>query len=146
MKVCGVELKGNDAVICLLSLDQGLFSLPDCRSSKLSINNANDNKQLKQFQFTFEKLMHDYQISTVVIRQRPTKGKFAGGYVGFKLEAILQLSEQFNVQLMAINEVKEALKSNELTIDFRDTGLKKFQQNAFDTAFAYLSVQHSNAL
>lgn len=140
MKVCGIELKGNDAIICILSLEEGLFSLPECRSSKLSINNANDAKQLRQFQFTFEKLMHDYQISTVVIRQRPTKGKFAGGYVGFKLEAILQLSEQFKVELMAINEVKEALKSNELTIDFRDTGLKKFQQNAFDTAFAYLST------
>ena len=140
MKVCGIELKGNDAVICLLSLEEGLFSLPECRSSKLSINNANDAKQLRQFQFTFEKLMHDYQISTVVIRQRPTKGKFAGGYVGFKLEAILQISEQFKVELMAINEVKEALKSNELTIDFRDTGLKKFQQNAFDTAFSYLSI------
>lgn len=139
MKVCGLELKGNDAVICLLSLEEGLFSLPECRSTKLSINNANDSKQLRQFQFTFEKLMFDYQISTVVIRQRPTKGKFAGGYVGFKIEAILQLSEQFNVELIAINEVKEALKNNELTIDFRDTGLKKFQQNAFDTAFAYLS-------
>lgn len=140
MKVCGIELKGNDAVICMLSLDEGLFSIPECRSTKLSINNANDAKQLRQFQFTFEKLMHDYQISTIVIRQRPTKGKFAGGFVGFKLEAILQLSEQFNVELMAINEVKEALKSNELTIDFRDTGLKKLQQSAFDTAFAYLSI------
>lgn len=140
MKVCGIELKGNDAVICILSLEEGLFSIPECRSTKLSINNANDAKQLRQFQFTFEKLMHDYQITTVVIRQRPTKGKFAGGFVGFKLEAILQLSEQFNVELMAINEVKEALKSNELTIDFRDTGLKKLQQNAFDNAFAYLSL------
>lgn len=140
MKVCGIELKGSDAIICILSLEEGLFSIPECRSTKLSINNANDAKQLRQFQFTFEKLMHDYQITTVVIRQRPTKGKFAGGFVGFKLEAILQLSEQFNVELMAINEVKEALKSNELTVDFRDTGLKKLQQNAFDTAFAYLSV------
>ena len=130
MKVCGIELKGNDAIICILSLEDGLFSLPECRSTKLSINNANDAKQLRQFQFTFEKLMFDYQISTVVIRQRPTKGKFAGGYVGFKLEAILQLSEQFTVELLAINQVKEALKSNELTIDFRDTGLKKLQQNA----------------
>lgn len=139
MKVCGVELKGNDAIISLLSLDQGLFSIPDCRSSKLSINNANDAEQLRQFQFTFKKLISDYQIDKVVIRQRPTKGKFAGGYVGFKLEAIIQLCEEFETELIAINEVKESLKRNELIIDFRDTGLKKFQQNAFDTAFAYLS-------
>ena len=139
MKVCGVELKANDAIVCLLSLDEGLFSIPDCRSTKLSINNANDANQLQSFQSTFAKLMSDYQIDKVVIRQRPTKGKFAGGYVGFKIEAILQLCENFDVELIAINEVKESLKRNELIIDFRDTGLKKFQQNAFDTAFAFLS-------
>ena len=83
--------------------------------------------------------MADYQIDKVVIKQRQTKGKFAGGYVGFKLEAILQLTSEIDVELISIAQVKENLKQTELTIDFRDTGLKQFQQNAFDTAFAYLS-------
>ncbi|MFA0093291.1 DUF3010 family protein, partial [Vibrio sp. 10N.261.49.A11] len=34
MKICGVEIKGNDAVICLLSLSDGVFNIPDCRVSK----------------------------------------------------------------------------------------------------------------
>lgn len=139
MKVCGVELKGNDAIICLLSLDDGMFSLPDCRSRKLSINDANDPEQLKSFQFTFKKLVEDYGIEKVVIRTRPTRGKFAGGYVGFKLEGILQVTESVDVELLSNTELKELLKSNELTIDFKDTGLKKFQEQAFYTAFAYLS-------
>jgi hypothetical protein len=139
MRVCGVELKGSEAIICLLSLDEGLFSIPECRSRKISISDANDAEQLKHFQFTFSKLIADYQVDKVVIKQRQTKGKFAGGYVGFKLEAALQLTNELDVELISIAQVKEGLKQTELMIDFRDTGLKQLQQNAFDTAFAYLS-------
>jgi hypothetical protein len=140
MRVCGVELKGNDAIICLLSLDEGLFSLPECRVAKLDLNNANDAEHLQRFQFAFAKLMVDYKVDKVVIRQRPTKGKFAGGYVGFKLEAAMQLSKELDVTLLSNAELKESLKRTELTIDFRGTGLKKFQEPAFTTAFAFLSL------
>lgn len=139
MRVCGVELKGNDAIICLLSLEDGLFSIPDCRATRVDINNANDADHLQRFQFAFSKLMADYHVDKVVIKQRQTKGKFAGGYAGFKLEATLQLEQSLDVELISIGDIKEALKSTELTIDFRDTGLKQFQENAFTTAFAYLS-------
>ncbi len=139
MKVCGVELKGNDAILCVLSLNNGMFSIDDCRSRKLSIHNGDSPQQLRQFQATFIKLVEDYGIDKVVIRTRPTRGKFAGGHVGFKLEAILQVTEAIDVELISAQEVKESLKRHELTIDFKDTGLKMFQESAFDTAFAWLS-------
>ena len=139
MKVCGVELKGNDAIVCLLSFEAGLFALPECRVSKITINDASDAHQLRHFQFTFNKLMSDYKVDKVAIKQRATKGKFAGGHVGFKLEAALQLSESLEVFLMSSNDHKQSLNRTELTIDFKDTGLKKFQEQAFTTAFAFLS-------
>jgi hypothetical protein len=139
MKVCGVELKGNDAVICLLSLDEGLFDLPSCRVSKISIVHSDDASELQQFQYTFSKLIADYKVDKVVIRQRPTKGKFAGGHVGFKLEAAIQLAD-VDVVLLSTNRFKESLKNSALMIDFRDTGLKKFQEPAFNTAYGYLSL------
>ena len=40
MKICGVELTGSDAVVCLLNLEQGQFNLPDCRVRKLGLNRA----------------------------------------------------------------------------------------------------------
>lgn len=135
MKVCGVELKGNDAVICLMSLTDGLYTLLDCRVKKLSINDAGDSEQLKKFQFDFEKLMEDYQIEHVVIRERMKKGKFAGGAVGFKLEAAIQLSKDLNVSLLTPAKIKEIFKKSQV---FEETGLKQFQEQAFMTAFAYL--------
>ncbi|GGK58309.1 DUF3010 family protein [Amphritea balenae] len=137
MKVCGVELKGNDAVICLISLADGLYNLHECRVKKLEIRDAMDREQLKKFQFDFSKLMADYQVDQVVIRERMTKGKFAGGAVGFKLEAAIQLSD-LDVTLLSPTTIKESLKDSKVKMNFKDTGLKQFQEAAFLTAFAYL--------
>jgi hypothetical protein len=138
MKVCGVDLTGNDAVVCLMSLTDGLYNLPECRAKRLSISNADDVEQLRKFQFDFVKLMEDYQVDHVVIRERMKKGKFAGGSVGFKLEAAIQLAEQLSVTLMTPSAIKEVMKSSRVNMDFNDTGLKQFQETAFNTAFAYL--------
>jgi len=138
MKVCGIEIKGNDAVISLMSLTDGLYALHECRMKKLSISNATDSEQLRKFQFDFVKLMADYQVEHVVIRERMTKGKFAGGSVGFKLEAAIQLSTDLDVSLLSPSKAKETLKESKVVMNFEDTGLKQFQEQAFMTAFAYL--------
>ncbi|GAB3029062.1 DUF3010 family protein [Bowmanella dokdonensis] len=137
MKVCGVELKGNEANICLLSLKDGLFHIPDCRARKLTLNDAGA-AGLKHFQATFAKLMQDYKVEKVIIRERPMKGKFAGGAVGFKMEAAIELIDNLEVQTFGPTEIKASLKRNPLSIDFAGTGLKQFQEPAFSTAYAWL--------
>jgi len=138
MKVCGVDLKANDAVICLMSLNDGLYSLPECRVKKLSINNAADADQLRKFQFDFAQLMKDYGVEHIVIRERMTKGKFAGGAVSFKLEAAIQLIADADVSTLSPSKTKEILKNSRVVMQFDETGLKQFQEHAFLTAFAYL--------
>ncbi len=142
MKVCGVELKGSDAVICLLSMKDGIFDIPDCRVRKVSIDKTNSQSSLKFFQTTFAKLMSDYKIEKVVIRERPTKGKFAGSAIGFKLEAAIQLIDKLPVELITNLDIKESIKKNPLPVSFDDTGLKVFQESAFITAYGYLMHAH----
>jgi len=91
---------------------------------------------MKKFQFSFAKLIEDYKIEKVVIRQRQTKGKFAGGAVGFKLEAAIQLIDDLKVEVVAPTAIKESLKRNPLGIQFKATGLKQYQEQAFTTAYA----------
>ena len=138
MRVCGVELKGNDAIICVMSKENGLYDIPQIRVPKINISDAGDAEQMKKFQFTFAKLLQDYNIDTVVIKGRALKGKFAGGPVGFKLEAAIQLIEDIKVEIVSASFVKNALAKTQVGIDFRDTGLKKFQEQAFYSVFAYL--------
>ncbi len=138
MKVCGVEITSNDVNVCLLSLKDEIFELPDFRARRLTLKDINSTQELRYFQQSFAKLMQDYQVDRVIIRQRPMKGKFAGGAVGFKLEAAIELIPDLNVTIMSTNEIKESLKRNPIQIEYADTQLKAFQEVAFNTAYAYL--------
>ncbi|MBL4831045.1 MAG: DUF3010 family protein [Aliivibrio sp.] len=139
MKICGVELKANDAIICLLSQSEGLMDIPNCRVSKLSIVNASDTQSIREFQFAFAKLMEDYGVEKVIIKERLMKGKFAGGAVGFKLESALQLMSDYDVTVLTASEMKEGLKRTPALVKVKDVGLKHYQQDAFETAFAYMN-------
>ncbi|GKT11569.1 MAG: hypothetical protein ISEC1_P0535 [Thiomicrorhabdus sp.] len=142
-RLCGVELTGNEAVISLLTVEEGaMFHLPDCRATRIACKNPDSVSELKYFQKTFEQLVQDYKIDTLVIRERMKKGKFAGGANGFKLEAALQLSDKLNVVLLNPTKIKENLKLYPMPITFAETGLKKFQETSFTAAFAYYAGKH----
>lgn len=139
MTTCGVEIKGSEAILCLLSKQDGLFQIADCRQVRHALSHPNDSESFRKYQFTLKKLFEDYKVEQVVIKERPTKGKFAGGAVGFKIEAALQLIEGIDVKLIHNNTLKEILKQNPLPIPFSATGLKAFQEGAFMVGFAALS-------
>ena len=136
MKICGVDLTANDAVICLLEQNKGEFNLPDCRARKLTLIKGHTTEDLRQFQFEFSKLMNDYSVDKVVIRERMHKGKFAGGAISFKLESAIQLIADLDVILLSPSQIKLALSENMLPVKFSDTGLKAFQEVAFKAAYA----------
>jgi hypothetical protein len=138
MRVCGVEINSNDVNVCLLSLADEIFELPDFRGRKLTLTDIHSTPALRSFQRTFAKLMEDYKVDQVVIRQRPMKGKFAGGAVGFKLEAAIELIPELKVTIMSTTDIKESLKRNPMQITYADTDLKAYQEVAFNTAYAYL--------
>jgi len=138
MKACGVEIKGNDAIICIMSKENNLYDIPHTRVQKISLDNAGDAEEVQKFQFTFAKLMEDYQVTHVLIKGRALKGKFAGGPIGFKVEAAIQLIQDLHVEILAGSFIKKELAKSQIDIDFRDTGLKQYQEQAFGTVFAYL--------
>ena len=122
MRICGIELAGNDIVVCILERDSMQFSLPDCRVRKLSLPKVHSRADLQQIQ--------------VAIKERPTKGKFAGGAVSFKLEAAIELLTDIEVVLLSSAQIKSALSDNPLPISPSNAGLKVFQETAFTVAYA----------
>ncbi|AOY86847.1 hypothetical protein BKP64_00885 [Marinobacter salinus] len=137
MIICGVELTGSDAVICLLNLDQGQFSLPECKVRKLALKKNHTRDDLLDFQAAFAALMSEYGVQKVVIKERMPKGKFAGGAVSFKLEATIQLISIGNLEVDTISPavIKSTLAAHPLPIPFAETGLKVFQETAFTVAY-----------
>lgn len=139
MRICGVEIKGSEALVCLLARKDDLFDIPDCRQVRFTLKEGDDQQQVRYFQQSFRKLMEDYKVDRVVIRQRPHKGKFAGGAVGFKMEGALQALPDLDVIILTPSQIKEQLKHTPMPVDFKETGLKQFQETAFTSAFVYLS-------
>ena len=136
MRILGVELTGNDAVVCLLHLEDQQFEIPDCRVRKLTLPKDHTREDLQQFQFAFAKLVSDYRVDKVAIKERLPKGKFAGGAISFKLESAIQLIADIDVVLLSSTQIKSVLSEHPLPIAFADTGLKVFQETAFTTAYA----------
>lgn len=143
MRVCGVELKGNEAIISIIQLKDGLYDVPTVRTNKFSLVDAINTQPLKKFQFDFQQLMKDYKITAVVIKQRDLKGKFAGNPLSFKMEGALQLMDGIEVLILSPAYIKEGLSKAQVRPDAREVGLKQFQEQALLTAFAYLEQQAS---
>ncbi|QFS88044.1 MULTISPECIES: DUF3010 family protein [Marinobacter] len=143
MIICGVELTASDAVLCLLKLDRGLISLPECKVRRLSLVKNHTREDLKQFQAAFAELMAEHGVTRVAIKERMPKGKFAGGAISFKLEATIQLiaDPDLEVRLLPPALIKSTLAANPLPIHFEETGLKAFQETAFIAAYVGLMAK-----
>ena len=138
MKACGIEIKSNEAIICIISKENNLYDIPHTRVQRIALESAGDSESVQKFQFTFAKLMEDYQVTHVQIKGRALKGKFSGGAIGFKIEAAIQLISDLEVEVLSAQFIKKELARSQVDIDFRDTGLKQFQEQAFTTVFAYM--------
>lgn len=138
MRICGIDLTGSDAVLCVLIKDQGLFTLPDTKVRKLTLTKNHSRKDLQDFQSALVDFLVEHSVNKVVIRERMHKGKFAGGAISFKMEAAIELISGIDVEvtLMSPTLIKATLSEHPLPIPFADTGLKKFQEIAFTTAYA----------
>ncbi|RUO22267.1 DUF3010 domain-containing protein [Aliidiomarina iranensis] len=144
MRVCGIEIKSNEAIICLMEMNDGLVQIPDCRQVRFQLLKDHDAEQVRRFQFTFRKLIEDYKIERLIIKERMQKGKFSGSAVGFKIEAALQLIDSVETHLLANSMQKDIIKRNPIPVDYADTGLKVFQETAFSVAYAYLMSKEYN--
>jgi len=135
MRVCGIELKGGEAIISLLSYEGETYNVPDCRQKSFTISNSAQTDTMRDFHFAFSKLLEDYRVDEVVIIEREQKGKGMGSITSFKLEAAIQIVP-LPVTLISPVTIKEQLKRNPPQVDFEGLGLKRFQKNAFEAAYA----------
>jgi len=144
MKICSVELAGNEVNLCFLSLKDGMFELIECRKRKITLASSTEAYQMRQFHKEFAQLMTDYKIEHVVIKERLTKGKFSGSSTSFKAEAAIQLVDSVEVSMVSQTFYKQLLQDHPIFVDFAETGLKKFQQNAFTLGCLFLNEKAAN--
>lgn len=133
MKVCGIELKSNEARIIALEGHAEDYDLIKTEFDKLKLKDSKDQKEVKAFRDTILEFLGYHDFDVIGIKERITKGRFAGGALSFKMEGLIQTADD-QIVLVHNMSMKSKLKDVEIPID----NIKKYQVEAFKVALYLL--------
>ncbi|SEM79503.1 Protein of unknown function [Pseudomonas sp. ok272] len=138
MNICGIEIKGSEAIIALASLDgQALGHLP-LATKKIALDDDDDANNVRRFAAQVAAFVREQGIERIAIKKRSKKGEFAGGPTTFKIEGVLQLLDGCEVSLLSPQTLNAQYKKH--AFDLPAT-LNKYQHEAYKTACAALIKQ-----
>ncbi len=136
MIVCGMEMAASEIRLVLLSGSKSDFNHIDVKPRKLKITDDETTDEVRTFRDSLFAFLSENKVDMVTIKKRGKKGEYAGGPIGFKLEAIAQLYEGCPVSLIAPRTI--SVNINKHTPKIPDT-LLKYQYAAFQTAVTVLA-------
>lgn len=131
MKICGIEIKGSEALIAVAELHDEGISHVGLETKRVALQDDEDTEHIKSFSALINGLVRDNGIDSIAIKKRSKKGEFAGGPVTFKIEGIIQLTSNCIVQLLSPQTISAANKNYGFDIP---ASLNKYQHEAFLTA------------
>lgn len=134
MNICGIELKSNYIIFCVVTIDGTSIEYNDTKIKKMILEEDELQKSIFKFKENLEIFLSDNQIDTIIIKKRAKKGNFAGGVITFKIESILQLNENIAVEFISPQAITKFLKNN--SIEFPEK-LHKYQEQAYLSALAF---------
>ena len=135
MKICGIELKGSEALLALASLDAGQPAHIATAIKKIGIEDDEDAAQVRDFAARMQAFVGEHGITHLAIKKRSKKGDFAGGPVTFKLEGVLQLLQGCEVHLVSPQTITAQGKKHDFT---PPAALNKYQHEAWKSACALM--------
>ncbi|WP_297831939.1 DUF3010 family protein [Pseudomonas sp.] len=135
MKICGIEIKGSEAIFAVATLRNSTLEHVPLPTKKIALEDDDESSNVKAFAALVEAFIRDNGIEQLAIKKRSKKGEFAGGPTTFKIEGVLQLLNECSVTLVSPQTVSAQHKKH----DFALAGsLNKYQHEAYKTACAAL--------
>ncbi|MEG5264365.1 DUF3010 family protein [Pseudomonas sp. JDS28PS106] len=135
MIICGVEIKGSEAIFALASRTASGVAHVPLATRKLALADDDEAASVKAFATQIANFLRENGISHIAIKKRSKKGEFAGGPTTFKIETVLQLMTDCDVVLVSPQTINAQNKKHQF--DLPGT-LNKYQHEAFKTACAGL--------
>lgn len=128
MKLCGIELKSNEAVLVVLDAAEGDPVHVELPTRKISLGDSDKAADIIDFQRKISAFFKENDISKVAIKKRAKKGKFAGGPDTFKMEALIQVIPDLEVQLVTPQALTAMEKKQDIIYP---NSLMKYQEVAY---------------
>lgn len=137
MKVCGIELKSNEARIIAIEGHKEDYEIVKTEFDKIKLEDSKDQKEVQAFRESMLEFLSWHDFDLIGIKERITKGRFAGGALSFKMEGLIQTADD-EILLVHNMSMKSVLKEVEIPVD----SIKKYQMEAFKVAL-FLLHKHS---
>lgn len=135
MKICGIEIKGSEALLAVATLDGANPVHVALATKKIGLEDDELADNVKAFASQARQFVAEHGISHLAIKKRSKKGDFAGGPTTFKIEGILQMLDNCTVELVSPQTVSAQAKKHEIELP---ASLNKYQHEAYKSACALL--------
>ncbi|WP_273825820.1 DUF3010 family protein [Pseudomonas asplenii] len=135
MTICGIEIKGSEAIFALATLQGTSPEHVATRVRKIALDDDDEAANVRAFASQLRAFVEANGITRIAIRKRSKKGEFAGGPTTFKIEGIVQLLEHCEVTLLSPQTLNAQHKKH--GFDLPGT-LNKYQHEAYKAACAAL--------
>ncbi len=136
MRVCGVDLKANNAIFTVLQIEDDIVIYIDLKIKKLTLKDDENQNEVVSFFKELSDFLSFNKIEKVFIKKRAKKGNFSGGAVTFKMESMLQLNNICDSFLISSQAISSFEKKNEISYP---NDLKKYQINSYLSALSQIN-------
>lgn len=136
MRICGVDIRGRDAILAIVSSDdESNLTHVNSTSRKLELPDDRNSEQLKVMHRTIKAFALEHGIERFVIKTRNGTGPMASGGVTFKIEGLFQLSDT-PVDFVSPQALGQFSKKN---AGARPSSVKAYQKDAYLAAASHLA-------
>ena len=135
MTICGIEIKGSEAIIAVASLDNQALTHVALTTKKIALEDDDEAANVKAFAAQVKAFVQANGIERIAIKKRSKKGEFAGGPTTFKIEGIFQLLESCEVTLLSPQTINAQNKKHNVELP---ASLNKYQHEAYKAACSAL--------
>ncbi|QIH11390.1 MULTISPECIES: DUF3010 family protein [unclassified Pseudomonas] len=135
MSICGIEIKGSEAIFALASLQGGTLEHQAIAVKKIALEDDDEAANVRTFAAQVRDFVRKQGITRIAIKKRSKKGEFAGGPTTFKIEGVFQLLENCEVTLLSPQTLTAQHKKHGYELP---ASLNKYQHEAYKAACAAL--------
>jgi hypothetical protein len=135
MNICGVEIKGSEAIFAVATRASGALEHLPLSVKKIALEDDDEADNVKAFARQIANFVRENGIARIAIKKRSKKGEFAGGPTTFKIETIFQLLENCEVVLLSPQTINAQMKKHSFELP---AALNKYQHEAYKAACSAL--------
>ena len=135
MTICGIDIKGSEAIFAVATQGPDGLQHLTIATKKIALDDDDDALNVKAFAAQVTAFVKTNAITRIAIKKRSKKGEFAGGPTTFKIEGIIQLLDDCDVQLLSPQTLNAQFKKHAFELP---ASLNKYQHDAYKAACAAL--------